>query len=157
MVHAIVIKNNGSDHEADDLFQETVTKFYSNVQNGLFEEKSSIKTYLYAIARNCWLQHLRKNKPMMMDSLEDINENQLMAPLPDGSYELEQQFGNLIGSLSEACREILTDFYYNQLTTKEMKVKYGLSSDQAAKTKKYRCLKKLIDKFKSIRSLEDSV
>lgn len=64
---------------AEDLLQETFVKSISSIGN--FKGNSSVKTWLFGIARNLWLQSLRHDKPSLeyndllglyvVDSLED--------------------------------------------------------------------------------------
>jgi RNA polymerase sigma factor (sigma-70 family) len=55
-------KNKGSQQDAEDLFQELILVFIDLVQTGKFRGQSSIKTFLYAIARNLWLNELKKRE-----------------------------------------------------------------------------------------------
>lgn len=64
---------------SEDLLQETFIKSISSIGN--FKGNSSVKTWLFGIARNLWLQSLRHGKPALeyndllglyvRDSLED--------------------------------------------------------------------------------------
>lgn len=65
---------------SEDLLSETFVQAITSIER--FEGKSSIKTWLFSISRNLWLQHLRKDKPTVeyndlleiyvSDSLEKI-------------------------------------------------------------------------------------
>lgn len=65
---------------SEDLLSETFVHAITSIER--FEGKSSIKTWLFSISRNLWLQHLRKDKPTVeyndlleiyvSDSLEKI-------------------------------------------------------------------------------------
>ncbi|MVX66539.1 sigma-70 family RNA polymerase sigma factor [Clostridium chromiireducens] len=46
---------------SEDLLSETFIKAFYSI--GRFKGNSSIKTWLFSIARHLWLQNLRKNKP----------------------------------------------------------------------------------------------
>ncbi|MBD8068770.1 RNA polymerase sigma factor [Bacillus sp. PS06] len=48
---------------AEDLLSETFVKAISSIGN--FKGQSSVKTWLFAIARNSWLERLRKEKPVV--------------------------------------------------------------------------------------------
>lgn len=48
---------------SEDLLSETFVKAIYSI--GSFKEKSSIKTWLFGIARNLWLQSLRKDKAIV--------------------------------------------------------------------------------------------
>lgn len=45
---------------SEDLLSETFVRAICSI--GSFQERSSVKTWLIGIARNVWLQHLRKHK-----------------------------------------------------------------------------------------------
>lgn len=46
---------------SEDLLSETFVNAITAIAN--FKGQSSVKTWLFSIARNLWLQHLRKEKP----------------------------------------------------------------------------------------------
>ena len=56
---------------ADDLLSDTFLKAIISLPT--FRGESSIKTWLFGIARNLWLQHLKKQKPTVsIDELPNI-------------------------------------------------------------------------------------
>lgn len=152
MIKKMVVSNSGNTTDADDLFQEALVIFYRNIQNGSFEGKSSIKTYFYAIARNIWFGQIRQSNKVEVLGLESIPEK--MQPVEnvqsdDPSLELQKIITDLLNKMSDACKSILTDFYYRNMSVEAIRENYKLASKQAAKTKKYRCLQKLINTFNS--------
>ena len=159
MIENLVVNNSGCLADADDLFQEVLVTFYKNILLGKFLEHSSIKTYFYAIARNTWITQVKKNKTLNTTCLENISDD--IQPIENNSAkefsdEQEILLTELLTEMKEDCRNILTDFYYKKLSLDAIKKNYKLASKQVAKTKKYRCLKKLIEAFNSKRSLIDS-
>ena len=48
---------------SEDLLSETFVNAITSLDN--FKGKSSVKTWLFAIARNLWLQKLRKDRPTL--------------------------------------------------------------------------------------------
>lgn len=60
-----------SDEEAADLLQETFIKVYRSA--GKFQGNSKVSTWIWTIARNCMLDHLRSNKTH--ESLDDLLED----------------------------------------------------------------------------------
>jgi RNA polymerase sigma-70 factor (ECF subfamily) len=61
----------GSREDAEELTSDVFYKFYRSMER--FQNRSSVKTYLFSIARNCCIDHLRKNKHKTV-SLEDAKE-----------------------------------------------------------------------------------
>ncbi len=144
-IRTMVIQNSGSDDEAKDVFQEGVIALYENIQHGKFRYKSSIKTYLYKICRNILFQTLlNKNPTIDIDKLynrgfdfSDESDSQIPS-------DYQQCITIAMIQLGPDCRRMLTEFYYNKRSMKELKKMFILGSEQAAKNKKMRCLKKLI-------------
>ncbi len=143
-VQQLILKNSGTTDEADDIFQEVLLAFYTQLRNGKLTLQCTIKTYLYSVARNMWLNELRKrsNKPTMVETDEFIvlEENHLAAMM---LTERNQEMAKLIRSLGEQCQEILTYFYFDRFRMKKVAALMGFANEQVAKNKKSKCLKKL--------------
>ena len=58
MALQLVLKNNGSEDDAKDIFQEAVIVLYNKVQTGNFELSSKLNTFLYSVCRRLWLKRL---------------------------------------------------------------------------------------------------
>lgn len=56
-------------HLSEDLLSDTFVRAIASIGN--FKGKSSVKTWLFSIARHCWLQKLRKQK-------RDVEYNDLL-------------------------------------------------------------------------------
>src|SRR5687767_7786745 len=70
---ALYVKQNmGNTADAEDLFQEAILVLVQKVRQPEFALTSSLKTYLYAIAKNLWLKRLRDNKLMVDSDFESI-------------------------------------------------------------------------------------
>lgn len=152
MVKKMVINSSGDDHDVDDVFQESIVMLYRNIQLGKFLGKSSIKTYFYAISRNLWYRKLTKSKNSVSLDVERIGEDLH----PSEEIQMNQDDANkknivakMLDELTRGCRNILRDFYFEKLSLESICEKYGFASKGVAKTKKHRCLKKLIDKYSS--------
>ena len=62
IVSSFIINYGASEQDADDVFQETVIAFINIVQQGKFRMEASIKTFLVSVARNIWLNELKRRK-----------------------------------------------------------------------------------------------
>ena len=134
-----ILKNNGCLDEAKDTFQEGVVAFYHNLKAGKFQRASSINSYIYSICRNIWLMKLRRiDQQVSLDYKESLREQ-----VPEQAVDLEK-LDRLLHQLGPDCRELLIAYYYKKYTMKQIKDMFDLNSEQIAKTKKYRCMKKLI-------------
>ena len=56
-----VMNNNGSRQDAEDVFQDVVVSFIDLVQKDKFRGESSIKTFLFALRKNCHRTESRSN------------------------------------------------------------------------------------------------
>ena len=61
-IEAHITQNFGNTEDAEDVFQEAIIVLLQKVRQENFVLTSSLKTYLFAIARNLWLKRLRDNK-----------------------------------------------------------------------------------------------
>jgi RNA polymerase sigma factor (sigma-70 family) len=140
-VKSYVVKNNGTFEDAKDIFQDGVTILYWDLLNDKFREEASLKTYLFSICKNMWLQKLRKQSGRILVSL-DKAEDLLDKSIQD---ELDvNKLKNLMQELKKDCLELLTSFYYERKSMKELMEVFNLGSEQVARTKKLRCMGNLI-------------
>lgn len=143
-IQTLILKNKGDDTDAEDVFQEALVVLYHHIKEKRFRGNAAVKTYLYAIARNIWLKELRKRSYQLSIEID----TEAYTELEDG-VEMENEkkihlLKTLINKLGKGCQEILIDYYYAKCSMKEIMVKLGLGSEQAAKNKKYRCMQQLI-------------
>ncbi len=143
-VQQLIRKNSGTVEEADDIFQEVLLTFYTQLRARKLTLHCSIKTYLYSVARNMWLNELRKrsNQPTIVETDEFIllQEDHLASMV---LTEQNQEMAKLIRSLGHQCQEILTYFYFDRFRMKKVADLMGFANEQVAKNKKSKCLKKL--------------
>ena len=145
-ISSLVINNSGNHQDAQDIFQETVVTFIETVQKDKFRGDSSVKTFLIAIARNTWLNELKKKQ--RADFREEAFEKGRPLQEPDVSHlisdrEVKKQFRDLLGKLGQSCKKILELFYYENLSMKEMLDHLPYENEQVVRNKKYKCLQQL--------------
>ena len=150
-VTAYIISHGGSRQDGDDVFQETVVAFIDLVRSGKFRSEARVKTLLVGIARNVWLNELRKRKSL--DRRGELFEENRGKDEEDGmghlyQRELQEQFLALLGRLGDSCRQILTLFYYENKSVKEILAETDYENEQVVRNKKYKCMKTLSDLIK---------
>jgi RNA polymerase sigma factor (sigma-70 family) len=143
-----VVTMGGSLQDGEDIFQETVVTFIDLVRKSKFRGDSSVKTFLVSVARNIWLNELKKRKSgdqraKVFETSRGHIENDVIENL--NKREMREQLLSLMGHLGESCRKILTLFYYENLSFEEIIRKMGYESEQVARNKKYKCMKELSD------------
>ncbi|PHS63304.1 MAG: hypothetical protein COB12_09780 [Flavobacterium sp.] len=144
-VCSYIRSNSGREEEAKDVFQETIIAFYENVLNDKFKGDSTISTYLYSIARFKWLNQIKKNNIRMLHDTETVNtENFYKSPLATIiDDEKKAHIIEVFGSVGNQCKRLLIDSIYHNKSMKEIVEQGDYSSEQIARNKKYKCLKKL--------------
>ena len=123
-----VVTMGGSLQDGEDIFQETVVTFIDLVRKSKFRGESSVKTFLVSVARNIWLNELKRRKSgdqraKVFETSRGHIENDVIENL--NKREMREQVLSLIGHLGESCRKILTLFYYENLPFGEIVRKMG--------------------------------
>lgn len=141
-----VLHNNGSDADAEDLFQEVIIQFIHLVRMGKFRGEASVKTFLYALTRNLWLNELKRKG--RAQAREERYEMQTKNIAPHAVHHLEyresaSELMSVIGQLGENCKKILLLFYFENHSMKEILSLLNYENEQVVRNKKYKCLKKM--------------
>ncbi|MEL6562244.1 MAG: sigma-70 family RNA polymerase sigma factor [Bacteroidota bacterium] len=132
------ILQSGTEAEAEDIFQEGLSRLYDSLYYRKFNFESKITTYLHTICKNLWLMEQRRKKVLFnSDLLEDSSE--LPQPMID-----QEIINPLLQELGENCQKLLEAYYYENKSMAKIQTEFNLGSEQAARNKKYRCLKRLI-------------
>jgi RNA polymerase sigma factor (sigma-70 family) len=146
MLKIYTCQNNGNDEDAQDTFQEVVIAFIDMVQKNKFRGEASIKTFLYTINRNIWLNQLKKrSKAEKRNTFFEIEKD---STLPDVSHfiaqnESRKQILSIVDELGETCKKILLAVYYENLSMKEILTTVDYETEQVLRNKKSKCLKQL--------------
>lgn len=150
-VEKYVVTNSGTIDEAKDLYQEAFITLWRNIQMEKFypENEHSINAYLYRIAKNKWLDHLRscqfrKTVPLMemMDHRKEEDE------LPEEDVQFIEKVRTQFEELGENCRELLIRFYYKKQSMRTIS-KYFDWTEGSTRNNKYRCLQTLRELLKN--------
>lgn len=141
----MIISNSGTDDDAFDVFQEGILVFYKYVKTNKFNETHKIESFVYAVCKNIWLNKLKKEA--RNTRLDDNMKNVLYEP--DLSKEIAgkdklEKMNEALSSLGPRCKQLLSLMYFEQMSMKEIAVKMGFSSENAVKTKNYKCKQRLI-------------
>lgn len=157
LIRNFILKNNGSEETSLDLFQDAMVIFYNHIRERRFQGASSVSTYVFGISRNLWRAYLRKESKTIQ--LEEISQLERVL-VSDEQIELagvSSVVHRLLGELGENCRKILYMYYFENRSMMEVKEYFDLGSDQAAKTKKYRCMQQLIRLFRKHKITPESI
>ncbi len=147
MLKIYICQNSGSDEDAQDIFQEVLMAFIDLVQKNKFRGESTIKTFLYTLNRNIWLNELKKRG--RAEKRNNIFELEKDLTIPSvthviAQHESRKEILNIVEELGETCKKILLAFYYENLSMKEMLIDLDYESEQALRNKKSKCMKQLV-------------
>lgn len=148
-----VIKNQGSEQEAKDIFQDSLAAAWVNLRTGKFEgNEENFHGYIRQICKYKWLNELKRKGRFTnaidlerMDATPDDNED--LNLLLDETDILMKS----IESLGDNCKVILKAFYYLKESLTEIAHKMG-TTDQSIKTIKYRCMNRLRKAYIALKS-----
>ena len=137
MMVKMIQQNNGTEEEAKDVYQEALLAFWQKAASRKLVLTSKISTYLYSVCQNLWRKELDK-KRRYSDTEVDKEEFQ--------DYEERERLRIVkesIEELGDVCKKILTYYYFDGMSMADISKKLDFSGTDTAKTKKYKCKKKL--------------
>lgn len=143
-----VLNNNGTEDEAQDIYQESVIVLYNNARKPGFELTCAIQTYLYSVAKRLWLKQLNKNSNVFKLS-DNTDEDGAIADVSNDVSEYEEKEKHLLRmnesleNLGEPCKTLIEDFYIRRMSMEEISEKFGYTNADNAKNQKYKCLQRL--------------
>jgi len=150
ILSSYIEQNQGSPEDAEDIFQEVILTFIELVRQNKFRGESTIKTFLFAVNRNIWLNELKKRGRQLKRN-EKFNkgmpESEESIDKMISSREARRQIFEVIESLGEVCRKILISFYYENLSIAEILMRLDYQNEQVVRNKKAKCMKSLEEKF----------
>ena len=142
----LVLKNSGNIADAKDVFQESMVIFYYKVKAEDFKLSSKISTYLYSISKNQWYKRIRDNKKNIeveMPEYLEVENNSDPIPTQKEFDDRQIALAELLQQSGEKCIKLLKAFYIENLSMLKIAKILDYSSEQVAKNKKARCLKKI--------------
>lgn len=147
-----VINNSGTKQDAEDIFQEVVISFVRLVHDNKFRGESSIQTFLFSMNRNAWLNELKRRKRAL--KREERFENEKDRDVADVNYfiadrEAKTELLDLLSRLGETCKKILTLFYFEDRSLREILTTLEYENEQVVRNKKYKCMKKLKEQIEA--------
>lgn len=143
-VLSYVLKNKGETSDVSDVFQEGLAILYKLAKTNKLNQVNDLEGYLFSICRNTWLKELKRKKPSVLKEEEAWQ-------IPDEDLGLSELLHSknksllrkLIQEFGETCFKVLTYYYYEKRSMKEIATLMQFANDQVSKNKKSLCLKKL--------------
>ena len=106
-VEKYVLTNNGSEDQAKDIFQEAFIAVWRNIQLDKFTpaNESSLAGYIYQVARNKWLDHLRKGQTARVVTIESVRnempQQEIASALSISRNMVTQHFNRAVAAITQ--------------------------------------------------------
>ncbi len=149
MMTKMVITNSGTEDEARDIYQDALVVFWQKSNSGKLVLTAKISTYIYSICQNLWRKELDRKKRL---SFEEKDTSTSMDFETDEKAKIIRK---CIDQLGDTCKKVLMYYYFDGLAMQEIADRMGFANTDTAKTKKYKCKKKLDELVKSQYSEKD--
>ncbi len=149
MMTKLVITNSGTEEEARDVYQDALIVFWQKATSGNLVLTSKMSTYIYSICQNLWRKELDRKKRLSNE------EKDTAVTLDTDSAEREIILAKCIDQLGETCKKVLMFYYFEEMSMQDIADKLGFANTDTAKTKKYKCKKKLDELVKAQYSEQD--
>ena len=144
-----IISRGGNDHDAKDVFQESIIAVYKLLEGNKLDIQEDFGSFIIGIAKRLWLKHIRS---------ADIHKRYIQQSNPEetedhpSDIELEDEIElNLIRkyilNLGEVCRNILL-WSAEGISNDEIAKRMHYKSEKTVRTKKHKCKGALIDMIK---------
>lgn len=156
-IKAWIKQNNGSDDEAQDIFQDSVIAFYKFVSDNKFEYGKSVEGFLFTVAKNKWINRAKKMNQQTTYEAKHESNHYVANEYIDFKIKTEQEekINKVLSQLGERCKELLTYSIFNKLSMEEISQKMGFSNADTAKTKNYKCKQRLIQLMNSHQEVKE--
>ncbi len=151
-VHAFVKRNNGSEDDVSDVFQEAIIVIYRKLkENDLLFENRSFEVYLFSVCRLLWLKNLKKRKDERDKIIESLPFNQELYD-DDLNNIIEKNERYLLyqkhfRNISTDCQKIL-QMFFDKVPIRQIAQVMGFKSEKYVKTRKFKCKELLIERIK---------
>jgi RNA polymerase sigma factor (sigma-70 family) len=147
-LEAILGKMGCNKDEAWEVFQESLIVILKKAQSPDFQLSSSFYTFLVSIAKFKWFNESKKkhNKNVTIDEIGTLSDKDdiLESIMKLERFQLYQQ---KLKELDPVCQKLF-ELFFEKVSLRDIAVELGLNTENAAKQKKYKCQKKLIEKIK---------
>lgn len=141
-VRQYVVQNNGSDTDARDMFQEAMAVLWLKARENTLLPDTEPGAFLYRVARNKWLDHVRSAAYKHMRVVHDERVIGQAEEADDGVEERLARLRSVYSTLDEKCRTVLDRFYFERKDLATIATELGVN-EESIRTIKYRCMMKL--------------
>ena len=142
----IVLNNGGTEHEAEEVLNETLEVVIQKIISNQFDEdRAKITTFIYGVANNKWKHQLRSKKNQSIHEhnflkIHQRNEKEIF-------FEERREFlQEALLKLDDSCYSLLKEFYLKGKQLKDIAAEIEISYDTIRQRRK-RCFNRLKEMF----------
>ena len=146
-VFAMIVRQVPDVMDAQELTQDTFLRAFSHIDS-YDPQRASLSTWLCRIAYRLTLDHLRRRRSVIvaMEDNTDISDEELEAELSTGREQRIEQLMEIVDTLSDDERMLLTLYYFEDRPLAEITYITGIEP-AALGNRLYRTRKKLYRKL----------
>lgn len=150
-----VFKHRLNEDESSIAYSDSVLSVIENIENGAFEGRSSLKTYIHRIFSNKCVDQVRKNTTNRAQVNLGGSVDEHLYRLQDDTRSviedlMEQHDVGLLWKcleeLGEKCRQMIRS-WSEGIADRQIAMELGYQSAEVVKTSRLRCLEKLRSNF----------
>ncbi len=151
-IKAMIVKNNGTEVDAGDIFQEALLAIYTKAKSGNFVLTCPLDAYLYMVCKNRWINELNRKtgKSVTFNDTEGYNYSEDVfqsAEVVTQNHERRNLLEEKVGELNTGCKELLK-LSWSGISMEEVAAQMNTTYGYIRK-KKSECMSKLIALVKS--------
>lgn len=141
-VKNFILKNNGSEDDAKDIFQETIIVLLEKVPKDDFNLTSSLKTYIFAISSNLWLKRLRDSNNMVKAEIGTYEK--YLSDYEEVEEDIHRDNSNKIVKvfkmMTNKCIILLKAIFYDDKNIDTITKDFRYTNKHNAQNQKFKCL-----------------
>ncbi len=137
-----ISKMGGSFDDAKDVFQDALVIYYEKIIAGGANINNE-KAYLTGITKHLWYKKF--NAEVCTQSLDELP---VQICTSDDEVVSETNILNYLQTAGKRCMDLLSAFYYDKLSMKEVAGLFGYSGERSVTVQKYKCLEKVRETVK---------
>jgi len=143
-----VKRNNGTEADARDVFQDALIALFRRLEEGDFILTCTLRSFLRIMCRNIWLGKLRNQKKIRASLIEETDTVELDHDIEHKIEHAEKEalFFKHFDELGTSCKDLLK-LYFDKIPVKKIAV-IMKTSESYVKKRKFICKEKLVKAIK---------
>ncbi len=139
-VIAFVVKNNGHEDDARDIFNKAIYQLSARLGRSEFNLKSTFEGYLFTACKNLWRRELnrKEHRRVTSNTVKELyyeEKNLTQSLLEQERWEL---FKEMLNQLSDNCKKIL-QLFFEKYSGRSIMEKLGYSSESTVRQRIFKC------------------